>query len=78
MRSRANEPALLRLPDTGFPETGYGLHAAATDAGLTAQQRDLLREIEHALAAIRTMLSSHPDAADRVPPAVLSETLYCL
>jgi hypothetical protein len=54
------------------------LHVAATDAGLTAQQRDLLREIGHALAAIRTMLSSHPDAADWVPPAVLNETLYRL
>jgi hypothetical protein len=56
----------------------HALVVAATDATLTAQQRDLLSEVGGALHLLREVLAMHPDASGWVVPTSLAETGYVL
>jgi hypothetical protein len=56
----------------------HALVVAATDATLTAQQRDLLSEVGGALHLLREVLATHPDAGGWDVPTYLPETSYLI
>ena len=56
----------------------HALVVAATDATLTAQQRDLLSDVGGALHLLREVLAMHPDAGGWDVPTYLTETGYLI